>query len=213
MIKKITPDGDLISIVKSKEIGVQDRLVECTNEQKRVLDGFKIQKMFSILGGAGTGKTVLAMDAVRKRILADKSSKYIFACYTNRLYRDYLSRRLPKNVFGGTITMLLIQSAKKILGHVGIDYDEFKKCLENIKDRGMFGEYFEAYGKEFEAFVTVRNAKSTKLHSDMVNFFESEHDIEFSKMTKELLDILQIEANGDRVAEKIVKTINTEKIL
>ena len=34
MIKKITPDGDLISIVKSKEIGVQDRLVECTNEQK-----------------------------------------------------------------------------------------------------------------------------------------------------------------------------------
>ena len=80
------------------------------------------------------------MDAVRKRILADKSSKYIFACYTNRLYRDYLSRRLPKNVFGGTITMLLIQSAKKILEHVGIDYDEFKKCLENIKDRGMFGE-------------------------------------------------------------------------
>ena len=212
MIKKITPDGDLISIVKSKEIGVQDRLVECTNEQKRVLDGFKSQKMFSILGGAGTGKTVLAMDAVRKRILADKSSKYIFACYTNRLYRDYLSRRLPKNVFGGTITMLLIQSAKKILGHVGIDYDEFKKCLENIKNRGMFGEYFEAYGKEFEAFVLSEMVNPTKLHSDMINFFEIEHDIEFSKMTKELLDILQIEANGDRVAEKIVKTINTEKI-
>ena len=77
MIKKITPDGDLISIVKSKEIGVQDRLVECTNEQKRVLDGFKSQKMFSILGGAGTGKTVLAIDAVRKKTKAGKSSKYI----------------------------------------------------------------------------------------------------------------------------------------
>ena len=56
MIKKITPDGDLISIVKSKEIGVQDRLVECTNEQKRVLDGFKSQKCSRYLVGQEPAK-------------------------------------------------------------------------------------------------------------------------------------------------------------
>ena len=31
-------------------------------------------------------------------------------------------------------------------------------------------------------------------------------------MARELLDLLQIKSNGDSVAEKIVKTINTEKI-
>ena len=34
---------------------------------KKGFGWFKSQKMFSILGGAGTGKTVLAMDAVRKK--------------------------------------------------------------------------------------------------------------------------------------------------
>lgn len=73
IIKSISPDGDLISIVQSKEFNVHNRLVECTKEQKRVLDGFKNEKKFSILGGAGTGKTVLAIDAVRKKLYNDDS--------------------------------------------------------------------------------------------------------------------------------------------
>jgi len=212
IIKSISPDGDLISIVQSKEFNVHNRLVECTKEQKRVLDGFKNEKKFSILGGAGTGKTVLAIDAVRKKLYNDDSKKYVFACYTNRLYRDYLSRSLPKNILSGTITMLLVQSARKLLDSIDIDYEEFKKCIDRIQGHGLFGEYFEAYGKEFEAFVLSEMVEPSKLHQDMIHFYESKHGIKLNKMREELLNILNKQYDDSKTAKKIIHIIKNEKI-
>lgn len=212
IIKSISPDGDLISIVQSKEFNVHNRLVECTKEQKRVLDGFKNEKKFSILGGAGTGKTVLAIDAVRKKLYNDDSKKYVFACYTNRLYRDYLSRSLPKNILSGTITMLLVQSARKLLDSIDIDYEEFKKCIDRIQGHGLFGEYFEAYGKEFEAFVLSEMVEPSKLHQDMIHFYESKHGIKLNKMREELLNSLNKQYDDSKTAKKIIHIITNEKI-
>ena len=212
IIKSISPDGDLISIVQSKEFNVHNRLVECTKEQKRVLDGFKNEKKFSILGGAGTGKTVLAIDAVRKKLHNDDSKKYVFACFTNRLYRDYLSRSLPKNILSGTITMLLVQSARKLLDSIDIDYEEFKKCIDRIQGQGLFGEYFEAYSKEFEAFVLSEMVEPSRLHQDMVHFYESKHGIKLNKMREELLNSLNKQYDDSKTAKKIIHIITNEKI-
>lgn len=213
IIKTITPDGDLISIIKSKENGVQSRLVECTEEQKRVLDGFRSLNKFSILGGAGTGKTVLAVNSIKKKLQNDNSKKYIFACYTRRLYRDYLSRTLPKTVLSETIASLLDVIANKLFNIIEIDYKDFKNYVNNIKEKETFDKYFEAnYTKEFEAFVLSMMIEPTKLFNDMKLYLENEHSIEITKIAEELINSLEKDSDENVIAKVILDTITKNNI-
>ena len=68
----------------------EDRqLLRLTEQQFAVLDMLGRQRRVSVVGGAGTGKTVLAMEKARR--LADEGFRVLLTCY-NRPLAEYLRR-------------------------------------------------------------------------------------------------------------------------
>lgn len=74
---------------------IEQRRIELTNQQISVLDLLQSHRRVAIRGGAGTGKTVLAMEKARR--LANEGFKTLLTCY-NRQLADHLSilaREIP----------------------------------------------------------------------------------------------------------------------
>lgn len=211
IVNTIVPDGDYLSIIKSIEGVVEERIVEATVQQKRVLKSLGETKSLSVLGGAGTGKTVLAIDIAKRRLKDNPSKKYIFACYTNRLYRDYLSNSIPRNIFGGTITQILIKVSKVIFNKIGIDYDDFKNYISE-HENSIFSEFFEGYEKEYEAFVLSNMIESSNMNKKILEKYKNVDLIDFDKMSNELVKILDADSKSNPVAKNLKEIISEKKI-
>ena len=211
IVNTIVPDGDYLSIIKSIEGVVEERIVEATVQQKRVLKSLGETKTLSVLGGAGTGKTVLAIDIAKRRLKDNPSKKYIFACYTNRLYRDYLSNSIPRNIFGGTITQILIKVSKVIFNKIGIDYDEFKNYISQ-HENSIFSEFFEGYEKEYEAFVISNMIESSYMNKKILEKYKNVDLIDFEQMSDELIKILDNDSKSNPVAKNLKEIILEKKI-
>jgi len=69
-------------------------LIELTNEQYDVLDAIKGNRQALILGGAGTGKTLLAVERVRR--LADLGASVLLVCF-NQLLGEKLANEFKGN--------------------------------------------------------------------------------------------------------------------
>lgn len=211
IVNTIVPDGDYLSIIKSIEGVVEERIVEATVQQKRVLKSLGETKALSVLGGAGTGKTVLAIDIAKRRLKDNPSKKYIFACYTNRLYRDYLSNSIPRNIFGGTITQILIKVSKVIFNKIGINYDEFKNYISQ-HENSIFSEFFEGYEKEYEAFVLYNMIESSTMNKKILEKYKNVDLIPFDQMSEELIKILDTDSKSNPVAKKLKEIVSEKKI-
>jgi len=211
IVNTIVPDGDYLSVIKTIEGVVEERIVEATVQQKRVLKSLGETKSLSVLGGAGTGKTVLAIDIAKRRLKDNPSKKYIFACYTNRLYRDYLSNSIPRNIFGGTITQILIKVSKVIFNKIGIDYDEFKNYISQ-HENSIFSEFFEGYEKEYEAFVLSNMIESSNMNKKILEKYKNVDLIDFEQMSDELIKILEADSKSNPVAKNLKEIISEKKI-
>jgi hypothetical protein len=71
-------------------------LVELTNEQYDVLDAIGGNRQALILGGAGTGKTLLAVERARR--LADLGASVLLVCF-NQLLGEHLAAEFRDNAF------------------------------------------------------------------------------------------------------------------
>jgi len=77
--KQISIRPSLRSVIE-KEVQKQ---IELTNQQKNILRQLKRRKEAVIEGGAGTGKTILALD--QAQTFADQGLKVLFLCYNQNL--------------------------------------------------------------------------------------------------------------------------------
>lgn len=78
--------GKQVSIRSSLRSAIEEEIqkqIELTNQQKNILRQLKKRKEAVIEGGAGTGKTVLALD--QAQTLADQGLKVLFLCYNQKL--------------------------------------------------------------------------------------------------------------------------------
>lgn len=82
-------DFDLRPSLRARVRNINDDLLRLTNEQYRVLDGLAESPRAVIRGGAGTGKTLLAVEEALRATAAGKSVALL--CYSRRL-GDYLDR-------------------------------------------------------------------------------------------------------------------------
>lgn len=78
IIRVIRPSMDLIPSLVSKVGEVVDKMVQLTEDQCRYLDILIVQKRVVIEGGAGTGKTFLAVEACRR--LSAEGKRVLFLC-------------------------------------------------------------------------------------------------------------------------------------
>jgi hypothetical protein len=78
--------GKQVSIRPSLRSAIEKEVqkqIELTNQQKNILRQLKRRKEAVVEGGAGTGKTVLALD--QAQTLADQGLNVLFLCYNQRL--------------------------------------------------------------------------------------------------------------------------------
>ncbi|XKF14678.1 ATP-binding domain-containing protein [Halomonas sp. BLK-85] len=76
-------------LVASRLADQEARRLLLTKDQMRVLDSLRSHRRVAVSGGAGTGKTVLALEKARR--LASEGFKTLLTCY-NRQLADHLSR-------------------------------------------------------------------------------------------------------------------------
>ena len=76
-------------LVSSRLADQEARRVVLTKDQMRVLDFLQSHRRVAVSGGAGTGKTLLALEKARR--IASEGIKTLLTCY-NRQLADYLAR-------------------------------------------------------------------------------------------------------------------------
>lgn len=84
-------------LVSSRLADQEERRLVLTKDQLRVLDFLRSHRRVAVSGGAGTGKTVLALEKARR--LASEGFKTLLTCY-NRQLADHLS-----SLFTGMINL------------------------------------------------------------------------------------------------------------
>lgn len=83
IVEQLRPDFDLEPTLRCQMRAVSDELVRLTNEQYQIVDALVTNSRVMIRGGAGTGKSLLALREAR-RIAAD-GGKVLLCCFNRQL--------------------------------------------------------------------------------------------------------------------------------
>lgn len=124
----LAPTFSLVPSVRQRIDETEERLVRLTDEQTRIIGFLDDQAHAAIVGPAGTGKTLLAVEKARR--LASSVEPVLFLCY-NAALRDHLSKshQLPnvryQNFHG---------FAREITGHKGTLDEAVDTLLEHLAD-------------------------------------------------------------------------------
>jgi hypothetical protein len=89
VLREVFARSFIVTPQVSSQLAEQEvRRLILTNDQVRILDFLRSHRRVAVSGGAGTGKTVLALEKARR--LASEGFKTLLTCY-NRQLADYLS--------------------------------------------------------------------------------------------------------------------------
>ena len=83
IIEQIRPDFDLEPTLRCQMGSVRDELLRLTNEQYQIVDGLAVNPRAMIRGGAGTGKSLLALREVRR--MASEGQQVLLCCFNRQL--------------------------------------------------------------------------------------------------------------------------------
>ena len=87
ILEELRGDFDLRPSMGSRIDQASDELIVLTKQQYRVLDDFPLNARMIIQGGAGTGKTLLAIEAARRSAIGGEK---VFLCCYNRNLASFL---------------------------------------------------------------------------------------------------------------------------
>lgn len=83
IVRSVRGDFDLRRSIRAQVDVVTEAFVRCTEEQYQILDALGSNDRLIIRGGAGTGKTFLAIEAAKRH--AAEGRKVLFCCYNTAL--------------------------------------------------------------------------------------------------------------------------------
>lgn len=118
VIQSMRPTFDLVPALVQRVGSTMERLIQLTDDQYRYLDILVLQRRVVIEGGAGTGKTLLAVEASRR--LSDNGNRVCFLCRSPVL-AWYVRRRLADT----GVTVLCFDDLKQKPGGFGNEVDVF----------------------------------------------------------------------------------------
>jgi hypothetical protein len=173
IIRVIRPSMDLVPSLVSKVSGVVDKMVKLTEDQCRYLDILIVQKRVVIEGGAGTGKTFLAVEACRRLSAESKRVMYlcrspIFAWHIAGVLQNYgvevfsleHLREKVKNGEKPEFELMVIDEGQDFLDMESIEFIDnlLEGGLENghwlfFMDKNNQGSLYEHYDEDALAFL------------------------------------------------------------
>jgi len=122
-----------LAIVRSVRQGVDERedaFIQLTREQARVLDFLDEQQHAAVIGAAGTGKTLLAIEKSRR--LATPTEPVLFLCFNAALLDHLTAHHQQPNVHYQTFHGFV----REMIGPNGSLDDAVRSFLEYLADDG-----------------------------------------------------------------------------
>lgn len=149
LVSFLRSDFEYIIPTWYKEKIVEDELINLTEEQFYCLDGMAENKRCLFEGGAGTGKTMLAIESARRSVI--NNQKTLFLCYNS-----LLAEELKKKFIGEKLI--------KVSTFHGLLLGICPSARQEKNDPRFYTEILPE--KAFEILVDQRNEKFDKLIID-----------------------------------------------
>lgn len=200
------PEFNLIPGLSSKYDEINYRFNQLTKEQEKILNFIEFQNTIAIEGGAGTGKTFIALEYARR---ASNNGKVLFLCF-NKYLNDFLKNNYSYN----NVDFFNIYGF--IAKHIGantITDNNILKELKNINIKEL--EYKtiiidEAQDYEFSVLNYLRDFAVNNKYN-FVMFYDKNQQViksNFSTIVKDFDCRLTLK-NNCRNTIKIQSTINS----
>jgi len=140
--KALRPDITFFSNMRSQVQEAQAEIAQLTNQQARILDALRRNKKLLVLGSAGTGKTVLALNSAKQ--LAASGMRTLFLCFNTPLAKFLKAEtRAIKNL----TTDSFHGFARRIIDAAGLPLDD----LSDIAF--LLAEAADVLSREYDALV------------------------------------------------------------
>ena len=132
VLRTLLGDFELRASLRSEIGAVREEVLRLTEEQNSVLLGLADNERLIVTGGAGTGKTLLALEEARR--LADHGCRVLLTCFNRRL-ADSLKRAFRD--YPGVVVENLHRTMKRIVTESGLD------CrLPDAEPADLFGVFY-----------------------------------------------------------------------
>jgi hypothetical protein len=118
IIAAMRPDFERVPSLARRVGDTMDNLIRLTEEQYILLDGLSIQNRVIVQGGAGTGKTLLAMEVARRH--AAEGKRVAFLCRS-----PVLSRHIKATIGGERIDVHSVEAFLEKQEHARREYDMY----------------------------------------------------------------------------------------
>lgn len=178
IIRSIAQDFKLVAIPTLRKGELDDAFIRLTNEQVGLLDYISEQEMATIQGVAGTGKTIIAVEAAKR--FANEGNKVLFLCFNSLLFH-HLKNTFPiKRVDYYNIHTFLTNYISgdfsniedRVEGLYRIDWDKFDYDAIIIDEAQDFDNneiiYFKDYIKYKDGRLLIFFDKNQLLTTDVV---------------------------------------------
>jgi hypothetical protein len=170
IVRRLAGDFDLVPSLRGRIRRIDEDLVRLTEQQKLALAGMATNSRVVLEGGAGTGKTLLALEEARR--IGRDSGTTLFTCHSRRL-AQMLQQALAD------IPQLDVWHYQGLLAHL-IDEAGLRGEVPDVQDRDRFDVIFpELAARGFERLARPRykalivDEAQDLLLTDHLAFFDS----------------------------------------
>ncbi|MEN8123178.1 MAG: NERD domain-containing protein/DEAD/DEAH box helicase [Bacteroidota bacterium] len=141
VLKILFPTLNIVSSFKIDQEYIEQEMIMLTKSQSQVLDFTEEQNYTAIRGGAGTGKTVIAEEKVRRLQKQYAEDKILFLCF-NKALKEVLEKKFEndENVNAINYDSLVLQLSDQ--DFVKANYGKFDILRDHFYERVLEMEQF-----------------------------------------------------------------------
>lgn len=143
LVGLLRPDFDLVPSLSAQADSAVEQLLALAEEQYAVLDALAPYPRLLVQGGAGTGKTLLAIEAAKREARA-QNGKVLLLCY-NRLLARFLDRKVTGEVHAEHITVRSVYGFLNELIESSSLAGEFKSKRATADSTTLYQEMYPEY--------------------------------------------------------------------
>jgi hypothetical protein len=144
LVEFLRGDFDLVPPLSVQVSDAAERLVALTQEQHYVLDALDDEPRCLVQGGAGTGKTLLAVEAARREFRLGK--RVLLLCF-NRNLAGYLKAALAKERSKGEVLVATIHQFMEQLIRRSSVFGDFQRRRASAGDEELFTRLYPEYAQ------------------------------------------------------------------
>lgn len=165
IINALAPEFDLVPSFSSIKKEAEYSFLRLTNEQALILDYITEQRKATVQGGAGTGKTLLAIEQAKR---LSSEGKTLFLCFNKMLYNYLKNNYNIENVDFYNIHSFLQRYSNDI--EVINEEKDFISILDKINidsleySNFIIDEAQDFYGSVIDYFSNVSDIKNGKFY-------------------------------------------------